>query len=114
IARPVAARLPAAPGRLAPVEPAGLAELCMGQTAGETLALVAPALVRNMRRFEREGFQPFAERFAQRDALAGLELKLSDGTLGVGMGVDASGALQLKTAHGSVTVTSSEVSVRPC
>ena len=114
IARPVAARLPVTPGSLAPVEPAGLAELCMGQTAGETLALVAPALVRDMLRFEREGFQPFAARFAHRDALAGLELKLSDGTLGVGMGVDASGALQLKTGHGTVAVTSSEVSVRPC
>lgn len=114
IARPTVSSVPTAEGALAPVAPAGLSEILMGQTAGETLALVVPALVRDILRFEREGFGAFATRFAQRDALAGLPLKLSDGTLGVGMGVDASGALQLQTDRGNVAVTSSEVSVRPC
>lgn len=118
IARPAAASLPtAAEGTsgMAPVAPAGLAEICMGQTAGETLERVAPALARDMQRFETQGFAAFAERFAQRDALAQLSIRLSDGTEGVASGVNADGALQVRLASGAmVAVTSAEVSVRPC
>jgi BirA family transcriptional regulator, biotin operon repressor / biotin---[acetyl-CoA-carboxylase] ligase len=115
MARPAAGSLPQVDGStMTAVAPAGLAELLMGQTAGETLELVGPALVRSILQFEREGFAAFAQRFAQRDALAGLGLKLSDGTCGDALGVDGSGALQVKTRTGVVAVTSSEVSVRPC
>lgn len=96
------------------VAPAGLAEVCVGQTAGETLERVAPALLGNVRLFEREGFVPFVARFAQRDALLDRSVGLSDGRVGEARGVDASGALMVKTASGVVAVTSSEVSVRPC
>ena len=99
---------------MAPVAPAGLAEVCMGQTAGETLRLLAPALVRDVQTFEAHGFAAFAERFARRDALLGLPVRLSDGTQGKACGVNASGALQVQTADGLQSVTSSEVSVRPC
>ena len=114
IARPAAASLPVVESAMAPVAPAGLAELTMGQTAGETLERVAPALVRDILMFERMGFAAFAQRFAQRDALAGLPVQLSDGTQGTAQGVDGGGALQVKTDRGMVAVTSSEVSVRPC
>lgn len=119
IARPTAASLPQADGTtaagMAPVAPAGLAELCVGQTAGETLESVAPALARDMQLFAARGFAAFAARFAQRDALAGLTVRLSDGREGMANGVDATGALQLKLANGdTVLVTSAEVSVRPC
>lgn len=114
MARPAAASLPVVESALTPVAPAGLAELAMGQTAGETLECVAPALVRDILMFERMGFTAFAQRFAQRDALAGIPVQLSDGTQGTAQGVDGNGALQVKTDRGVVTVTSSEVSVRPC
>ena len=117
IARPSATRLPAPEGSaqgMTPVGPAGLAEVCVGQTAGETLAGVVPALVRDIQWFESQGFGPFAQRFARRDALAGRPVQLSDGTQGTARGVDASGALQVQTAQGTVSVTSSEVSVRLC
>lgn len=101
-------------GSATAMAPAGLAELHVGITVGEALARVAPALVRDVLRFEREGFGAFAERFARRDALRGLPLRLSDGTEGVGAGVDAGGGLLLQTPQGQTSVTSSEVSVRPC
>ena len=86
----------------------------MGVTAGETLALVAPALVRDVLRFGQEGFSAFAQRFARRDALRGRAVRLSDGTEGTADGVDAHGALRVMTSQGLRTVHSAEVSVRPC
>ena len=86
----------------------------MGVTAGETLALVAPALVRDVLRFGADGFAPFANRFALRDALLGRAVRLTDGTEGTAEGVDAQGALRVRTAQGLRTVHSAEVSVRPC
>lgn len=118
IARPTANSLVAAAGpstTMAPVAPAGLAEICVGQTAGETLTRVAPALARDIKGFETQGFSAFSHRFAQRDALAGLPVRLSDGTEGVASGVNASGALLLKLVSGQMlSITNSEVSVRPC
>ena len=94
--------------------PAGLAELLMGLTAGEALQRVAAPLVRDLLTFEAQGFAAFATRFAERDALQGLTVALTDGTQGVARGVDAQGALQVFTDEGVRTITSSEVSVRPC
>ena len=51
--------------------------------------------------------------FAARDALTGRAVSLSDGTQGTVQGVAADGALQVQTAAGVVSVTSSEISVRP-
>jgi len=99
---------------LPPVPPAGLAEAIMGITAGETLERVVPALVRDLLTFETQGFRAFAQRFAQRDALRGLPVVLSDGTRGTAQGVAADGGLQVLTGSGLRAVTSAEVSVRPC
>lgn len=116
IARPKeAAVMPASStNALPPVPPAGLAELQMGVTAGEALEAICVPLVEHLAIFVHEGFAAFAERFAQRDALAGRDVVLSDGTQGPACGVDASGALQVQTASGLRTINSSEVSVRPC
>ncbi len=116
IARPDSAAVAALAktGAATAMAPAGLAEVHMGITAGETLARVAPALVRDVLTFEVHGFSAFASRFAQRDALRGLPVRLSDGTEGTASGVDAQGALLLRTPQGTRSVTSAEVSVRPC
>lgn len=110
-----AATAPPVPGALPPAPPAGMAELIMGATAGELLEQVVPALVRDIRRFEAEGFGAFASRFAARDALHGRDVVLSDGAAGVAAGVSAHGGLLVRMADGQVReITSAEVSVRPC
>ncbi len=117
LARPAAAALAAltcAPAALPAQAPAGLSELLVGISAGELLERVAPALVRDLLAFESQGFAAFALRFAQRDALRGLPLQLSDGTQGTACGVNEQGALQLLTAHGMRSVNHSNLSVRPC
>lgn len=114
---PPAPAVPDDASALAPVPPVGLRELggvAAALDAGEWLAAVVPGLVRDLLAFEQEGFAPFAERFATRDALAGRSLRLSDGREGEAAGVGSDGALLLRTAHGVEAVTSAEVSVRPC
>lgn len=94
--------------------PAGLSELGFDADRGLLLARVLPALIEDVLRFEREGFAAFADDFAQRDALKGLSLVLSDGQTGMAQGVDAQGGLQIQTPQGLISVTSSTVSIRPC
>ena len=93
--------------------PAVLKQLEPSITAAQALNRVAAPLLRDVLLFEREGFAAFATRFAARDALAGRPLQLSDGTQGTGCGVDAQGALRVRTASGEQRVSSNEVSVRP-
>ncbi len=99
---------------VAAMPPAGLSELLVGITPGEALARVAPALVQDLLAFASQGFDAFAQRFARLDALQGLTVQLSDGTRGTACGVNEEGALQVLTERGMQTVTSAEVSVRPC
>ncbi len=94
--------------------PAGLSEVLVGITPGEVLERVAPALVRDVQAFASQGFLAFAQRFAQLDALQDQAVRLSDGTHGTACGVNDEGALQVLTERGMQTVTSAEVSVRPC
>ena len=93
--------------------PAWLGEVMPQITGPQALALIAPTLVRAIKIFEASGFLPFQSRFNARDALSGLSVTLSDGTVGMAQGVDATGALQVQTGHGLKKITSSEVSVRP-
>lgn len=93
-------------------EPAALTELLPGITAALALPRVAAPLVLAMQRFEQEGFAPLQRAFHARDALAQVAVTLSDGTQGVAQGVDASGALLVKTHAGVQRVTSAEISVR--
>lgn len=93
--------------------PASLQELEPGIDAPQALWRVAPALVRDVQRFEAIGWAPFLPAYTARDALAGREVTLSDGTAGQAMGVDGSGALLVHTSAGPRRVNSAEVSVRP-
>lgn len=104
----------AAPGPMASVAPAGMAEVEMGVTAAELLVRLVPALVQDLQRFESSGFAPFADRFAARDALLDREVTLSDGTRGTACGVEPDGALQVRVGPLMRRVDSAEVSVRPC
>lgn len=95
------------------VAPACLRDVVPGVEAADVLEQVATPLLKAVLAFERDGFEPWRVAFAQRDALAGRELMLSDGTSGRAGGVGSNGALLLHTADGLREVTSSEVSVRP-
>jgi BirA family transcriptional regulator, biotin operon repressor / biotin---[acetyl-CoA-carboxylase] ligase len=93
--------------------PAWLQELLPGVDAPQTLLRLAAPLVQAIKRFEVQGFTPSLQAFHARDALAGRDVTLSDGTLGQARGVDSSGALLVHTSAGLKKISSSEVSVRP-
>lgn len=93
--------------------PAWLQEVEPGMTAPQALQRVVPALVRAVQRFEAQGWAPFQAAYAARDALAGREVVLSDGTSGQARGVDGQGALLVHTSGGLKKISSAEVSVRP-
>ena len=93
--------------------PAWLQDAAPQMDAPAALEAVAARLVADLQRFEQLGFAAFAQRFAQRDALAGRELVLSDGRRGWAAGVSASGALRLDVLGRVDEVHSGEVSVRP-
>lgn len=92
---------------------AWLQELLPAVDASQALLRIAIPLVQTVKAFERHGFAPFQAGFTERDALSGLNVALSDGTVGVAQGVDGAGALRLHTAQGLQKITSAEVSVRP-
>ena len=103
--------LPPAEGLSVP--PAALRELQPEAQAGQALAAIVPPLIAALQGFEDTGFAPWADRYAERDLLAGRAVVLSDGTQGIARGVDAGGALLVHTDRGLRKVTSAEVSVRP-
>jgi BirA family transcriptional regulator, biotin operon repressor / biotin---[acetyl-CoA-carboxylase] ligase len=90
---------------------AGLRELLPEIDVDAAALAVAPAVVRAVQRFEATGFAPFAAAFAQRDALAGSGVRLSDGLSGQAQGVAADGAMLVHTEQGLRRVSSDEVSV---
>ena len=93
--------------------PAWLGEVLPGLDAAATLGHIAAPLALAIKAFETAGFAPCQARFNARDALAGVDVTLSDGTCGNAQGVDPLGALQVRTAQGLQKITSAEVSVRP-
>ena len=101
---------PAADGLRTP--PAGLQELLPDMDAAALLGRIAAPLVRNLARFEQQGFAPLREDFNTRDALRDQEVQCSDGLTGTARGVDSVGALLVHTAQGLKKITSAEVSVR--
>jgi BirA family biotin operon repressor/biotin-[acetyl-CoA-carboxylase] ligase len=90
-----------------------LSEVLPGIDAPGALARVAEPLVRELLRFEREGFAPRVERYARRDVLRGQWVTTSAGEACTGMaeGVDAGGALLLRAGE-LQRIVSGEVSVR--
>jgi len=100
---------------------AGLAELDAALDAPGALARVARPLLETLAVFETQGFDAALQaRFAARDALRARPVRLSDGSEGIAVGVDADGALLVHTgpqggAHGEVRrIMSGDVSVRTC
>lgn len=101
--------------------PAWLQELQPQAHAALALERLAAPLLADLLQFEREGFAPFAARFARRDALCGRSVTLQDASAsgqanpvtGTAQGVDGRGALLVHTGAGVQRVSSSEVSVRP-
>ena len=91
---------------------AWLREIWPNIDAPLALRRIAEPLLQTIKAFEAHGFAPLQQRFNQRDALAGVAVTLSDGTVGTALGVDGVGALQVQTAQGLKKVTSAEVSVR--
>lgn len=112
LATPVLPELAAA--EMPPVPPAGLRECLPGLEAGPLMLRVLPALVRDLHAFETLGFEAFAQRFTQRDALLGQAVRTSDGLEGEACGIGPDGCLRVLTAEGMRMVNSAEVSVRPC
>ena len=93
--------------------PASLNDVMPGVEAPDVLQQVILPLVKCLQRFEAQGFAPLQADFQTRDLLLGRELACSDGVMGTGRGVDASGALLVHTAAGLRKISSAEVSVRP-
>jgi BirA family transcriptional regulator, biotin operon repressor / biotin---[acetyl-CoA-carboxylase] ligase len=93
--------------------PAWLQELHPGIDSDGALQRIAAPLVGVVKQFEQTGFAPFQTPFNHLDALDRRTVALSDGSCGVAMGVDETGALRVQTETGMVKITSSEISVRP-
>ena len=93
---------------------APLNEFDAAATPPAVLARIALPLVQALKRFEREGFASFAERFAARDVLIGRQVTttLADVPHGTARGVSPQGELLVETASGVQRVASGEVSVR--
>jgi BirA family biotin operon repressor/biotin-[acetyl-CoA-carboxylase] ligase len=93
---------------------AGLHELLPTTTAPAALARVAVPLVQALKRFEREGFAPFAAAYARRDLLQGRAVTVSGGVEldGQADGVDVQGALRVLAGGQCHRVVSGEASVR--
>lgn len=79
-------------------------------------AMLIAALVDGLRQFEHEGFRAFIDDYARHDLLDGATLQLTGGLgaiEGLGAGVDARGALQLRMGDGSLrAIDSADVTVR--
>ena len=76
---------------------------------------VIGATVRMLDRFEREGFSPFADRWARADALRDRPVRVATAGRvvdGVARGIDRDGALRVETSSGIERMLAGEVSVR--
>ncbi len=103
----------ALPERAAAMPPACLQELDPAATAPSALQRVARPLAQALQQFAARGFAPWQSRFASRDALAGRQVWLSDGSQGTALGITARGGLRVATEQGEREILSDEISVRP-
>ncbi len=95
---------------------AALTELDPQIDAPTALARLAAPVAEALRRFERDGFAAFAERYERRDLLRGRPVVTTSAGVagGIARGIAVDGALRVETADGCiVALTSGEVSVRP-
>ena len=91
-----------------------LHELAPDLTPPRALARIARPLAQALRVFEQEGFAAFAARFQARDLLRDQPVKTTADACreGIAEGVDARGALRVRTSDGLHLLSSGEVSVR--
>lgn len=96
------------------------ASACVGELVGDDVAgppllhRVAPALLGELLRFERDGLAPRLAAYARRDVLAGRRVGAGEVT-GLCLGIAADGELRLRDDAGREhRLGSGEVSVRPC
>ncbi len=94
-----------------------LATLAGGEAPDRNRVVVAliAALARGLHEFERSGFAGFVEDYARHDLLRDEALQISGALgdfVGVGAGVDARGALRVRTLDGLKAVDSADVTVR--
>ena len=78
-------------------------------------AMLLDHLLPALARFDRDGLEPFAARWAMLDMLAGRPVRVhqgSDTRDGVALGIDGSGALRVRHADGERAWHGGEVSVR--
>jgi BirA family biotin operon repressor/biotin-[acetyl-CoA-carboxylase] ligase len=102
---------PAATGLATP--PAWLGEVLPHIDPGQALLRAVAPLARTLLAFESLGFGAFQARFNARDAQRDRAITLGDGRAGTAHGTTETGALLVHTSGGMITVSSSEVSVRP-
>ena len=95
------------------IAPRGLDHWGEAPSPGWALGQVAPGLLAMLAAFRQMGASSWLQRYSLRDVLRGQRLQTSQGLQGVGAGIDADGALLLKTEDGQVRIDSAEVSVRP-
>ena len=91
-----------------------LQEMNPGIDAPTALARVARPLVQAVLEFQRTGFAPFKPRFERRDYLIGRAVDTSptDPTGGIADGIDATGALRVRTGNTIHTLGAGEISIR--
>lgn len=108
--------LPAALRRRLARPCADLADACaVPPTRNALAAALIEHLVVTLDAFARSGFAACAQAFARRDALAGRAVRVLGARgmfAGVAAGVDARGALQVRSPDGVRSIDSAEVSVR--
>jgi BirA family biotin operon repressor/biotin-[acetyl-CoA-carboxylase] ligase len=110
-------RLPNAVREQASQAVTDLAALAGGEAPDRNAVAAAmlARLVEGLLDFEREGFAAFADDYARFDLLRGVPLRVvgpREEFTGIGEGVDARGALRVRTADGVIDIDSAEVSVR--
>ncbi|HET6632510.1 MAG TPA: biotin--[acetyl-CoA-carboxylase] ligase [Rhodanobacteraceae bacterium] len=110
-------RLPPALRQAAGQAASDLAEFAGGQPPprNRMAARLIARLIDGLARFEQHGFAAFADEYARHDLLRDRPVRVQmprEVLLGHGAGIDAGGALRLRTGDGVVVVDSAEVSVR--
>jgi BirA family biotin operon repressor/biotin-[acetyl-CoA-carboxylase] ligase len=111
-------RLPAAVRTALGRASTDLAELCGGEgpSRNALAACLVARLIEALEAFDADGFAVISDAWAERDALAGRRVRVAGAREtfdGIAEGVDARGALRVRTAAGIRSVDSAEVSVRP-
>lgn len=95
-----------------------LASLCGGDAPSRNglAAALIECMIDALETFDASGFAAFAEAWSKRDALAGRRIRVegAHGTFeGIAAGVDARGALRVRTQEDMRVIESAEITVRP-